>query len=205
MTGDLTVNQTPHTQDDPLAALVNATDIDHTTGPGATVQTDQSLSLQKGPFWTAVVGVLLIVFLFWSKPPFGFGFDPNDEKCIPDMHLSFMVRTPPRTLKDDDIVFWKPVGPLAYVKQEFVMKQVGGVAGDHLVIHGDKVFINGKLKVSGLALASLYHRTPAQLERDEVIPAGKIFVIGQHPHSDDSRYWGYLDTKVLEGYAFKLL
>ena len=37
------------------------------------------------------------------------------------------------------------------------------------------------------------------------MPAGKVFVIGTHPNSDDSRYWGYLEVKSLEGVAFKLL
>jgi conjugal transfer pilin signal peptidase TrbI len=155
-------------------------------------------------FWFAFAGVLLIALLFWCKPPVSLAFDPNDEKCLPDMHLSLMVHRHPARIADGDLVFWKPAGPLAYVKQAFVLKQVAGVTGDHLQIHEGHVLINGRQVVEGLALSHVYRTTPERLERDEVIPPGKLFVVGQHPHSDDSRYWGYLDAAHLEGYAIKL-
>lgn len=155
-------------------------------------------------FAIALASVLLMVFLYWVKPPVSFAFDPNDEKCLPDMRLSLMLHQRPTTVHDGDLVFWKPFGPLAYVKQRYVMKQVAGVAGDHLQIRGETVLINGKPVVQGLALARLYHATPQELQRDEVIPAGKLFVIGTHPHSDDSRYWGYLDVASVDGRALKI-
>lgn len=160
---------------------------------------------KKGPFVAAFVGALAIVFIWWSKPVVSLGFDPNDEKCLPDMRLSLMYHRPPTVLHGGDLVFWTPRAELAYIEQEFVMKQVAGVPGDHVVIKDGKVFVNGTLKVSGLALAGLYHHTPLELERDEVVPPGKVFVLGTHPHSDDSRYWGYLEIKTLDGVAFKLL
>src|SRR5262249_35130602 len=152
----------------------------------------------------AFAGVLAVVLLFWFKPPISLAFDPNDEKCLPDMHLSLMIHRHPAHIVDGDLVFWKPAGALAYVKQQVVMKQVAGVPGDHLQIRAGKVLINGHQVVEGLALAVLYQATPELLERDEVIPAGKLFVVGQHPHSDDSRYWGYLDVAQVDGFALKI-
>jgi conjugal transfer pilin signal peptidase TrbI len=156
-------------------------------------------------FVTAWLGVMLIVFLFWAKPPVSLGFDPNDEKCLPDLHLSLMVFHRPLTIHDGELVFWKPSGPLSYVKQQVVMKMVAGVPGDHLQIAGDRILVNGHLVTSGLALASFYHLPPGSFERDEIVPPGKLFVVGLHPHSDDSRYWGYLDQSSLQGFALKLL
>jgi conjugal transfer pilin signal peptidase TrbI len=158
-------------------------------------------------FAFAFVGVLMIVFLFWAKLPIAFGFDPNEEKCLPDLHLTLMVFGQPQAVHDGELVFWKPKpgSALAYVKQEVVMKVVAGIPGDHLQVAGDRILINGRLVTTGLALAGLYHRAPADLQRDEIIPRGKLFVVGLHPHSDDSRYWGYLDQSALGGHAWKLL
>jgi conjugal transfer pilin signal peptidase TrbI len=161
--------------------------------------------VQRGPFFVAVFAVMLIVWLYWSKPPYALAFDPNDEKCIPDLHLSLLHKFKPAVVRAGDLVFWLPSGAVNYVKQEFVLKQVAGVAGDHLVVKDQKLFVNGKLMVTGLPLASLYKRTPVQLERDELIPAGKVLVLGTAALSDDSRYWGYLDLGALSGVAYKLL
>lgn len=161
----------------------------------------------RGVVWFALAGVLMVVFLFWAKLPVSFGFDPNDEKCLPDLHLTLMVYGHTQSVHDGELVFWKPKAgaPLDYVKQEVVLKMVAGVPGDHLQIAGEQVLVNGRLVTTGLALASLYHRAPRELQRDEVIPPGKLFVVGLHPHSDDSRYWGYLDQSALQGFALKVL
>jgi conjugal transfer pilin signal peptidase TrbI len=167
---------------------------------------DVSLArVQRGPFLFAFLGAMAIVVLFWSKLPISLGFDPNDEKCLPDLHLALMVHHTPHAVHIGDLVFWAPRGELNYVKQQFVLKQVAGIPGDHVVIKGQEVFINGVLRASGLPLAVLYHRRADQLARDEVIPAGKVFVLGTHPRSDDSRYWGYVELGSLDGFAYKLL
>jgi conjugal transfer pilin signal peptidase TrbI len=163
------------------------------------------LRAQRGPFLFAFLGAMAIVLLFWAKLPVSVGFDPNDEKCIPDMHLSLMVHYVPRAVHDGDLVFWAPRGELSYVKQRFVLKQVAAVQGDHVVIKDQKVFVNGVLRATGLPLAALYKRRADQLERDEVVPPGAAFVLGQHPRSDDSRYWGFVSVKTLDGVAYKLL
>ena len=158
----------------------------------------------KSPFFAALFASLLIVFFFWSKPPLTLAFDPNDEKCLPGFHLALLVHLHPDRIHEGDYVFWKPAGALHYVVQEYVLKQVAGVSGDHLQIKAQDILINGRRVATGLALGSLYQRTPAQLARDEVIPRGAVFVIGTHPHSDDSRYWGYLDEKDILGVGYPL-
>ena len=160
--------------------------------------------IERGPFLFALLGALAIVVLFWAKVPVSVGFDPNDEKCLPDLHLSLMLHYRPEHVADEDLVFWAPRGELSYVKQQYVMKQVAAVQGDHVVIKGGNVFVNGQLKAKGLPLAALYQKRADELERDEVVPAGVAFVLGQHPRSDDSRYWGYIPVKNLAGVAVKI-
>jgi len=157
--------------------------------------------VRRGPFFVALLGVLLIVFLYWSTPPVSLVFDPNKEQCLPELHLGLMFHSAPSSVKAGDLVFWRPFGPLSYIRQQFVIKRVAGVAGDHLVIRNEEVSVNGVRVVSGLPLKGFYKREAIDFERDERIPSGKVFVIGTHPHSDDSRYWGYLEQTVLEGTA----
>lgn len=148
--------------------------------------------------------VLLIAMRFWGKPFVTFGYDPQAEQCLPDLHLALLVHHSPASVATGDLLFWKPSGALAGFKEEFILKQVAGVPGDHLSISGGEVRINGKPVVSGFPLASLYRRNAKDFERDEVIPKGKYFLMGVHPMSNDSRYWGYLDARDVVGFAYRL-
>lgn len=154
----------------------------------------------KRPFWLALVAVLALMRVYWFGLPFSFAFDPNAEQCLPDLHLALLVNHKPSKVAAGDLLFWKPAGALSYVKQQHVLKMVAGTPGDRLVIRDGVVLINGQRVAAGFPLArKFYHRSAQQLEKDEVIPANKYFLIGTHPNSDDSRYWGYLDAAAIEG------
>jgi conjugal transfer pilin signal peptidase TrbI len=144
---------------------------------------------QRSPFFAVFLSVLLLVACFWHKPIITFGFDPQDEKCLPDLHLALMVHHAPKVVRSGD---------------PFILKLAAGVPGDHLSIHHGVVRINGAQVVQGLPLAGAYQHTEQDFERDEVIPPGKYFLVGLHPDSNDSRYWGYLDAGQIEGFAYKV-
>ncbi|MGR9587095.1 signal peptidase I [Pandoraea sputorum] len=166
-----------------------------------------SASMARGDrrrFLLLLAIVLLIALRFWGKPLVSFGYDPQAEQCLPDLHLALLVHHSPASVNTGDLLFWKPSGALSAFKEEFILKQVAGVPGDHLSVRGGEVRINGKPVVSGFPLASLYHRDAKDFERDEVIPQGKYFLMGVHPMSNDSRYWGYLDARDVVGFAYRL-
>ena len=148
---------------------------------------------------------VVIVLLHFERMPYAFAYDPNEERCLPDLHLALLIKNKsPTGIVNGDLVFWKPADALTYVTQEFVVKQVAGIAGDRLAIKGDQVTINGSLVVTGLPLSSLYSQAIKDFERNEIIPVGKVFMIGTHPLSNDSRYWGYLNIAAIEGMAYKI-
>ena len=165
---------------------------------------DQEKKPYISSFVCALCSVLLLVFFYWSKPPFTLAFDPNDEKCLPDMHLALLMHSKPDSVHDGDYLFFKPNEALSYVKQEFVLKMVGGIPGDHLVIHDGVVSINGVVMSKSMPLASFYHKNTQGFDRDETVPEGKFFMVGTNINSDDSRYWGYLDVKDVAGHAYKV-
>ncbi|CAE6842057.1 signal peptidase I [Paraburkholderia aspalathi] len=159
---------------------------------------------ERGKFAAFLLGVLLLVVLFWSKPIVTLGFDPQSERCLPDLHLALLVHEAPQTVRDGDLLFWRPSGALAGFKEQFILKQVAGVPGDHVTIRDGKVEINGKVVVQGFPLARFYHRSANDFNRDETIPPGEFFMVGVHPLSNDSRYWGYLDAHQVAGSAYEL-
>jgi len=80
------------------------------------------------------------------------------------------------------------VGVLPNPAKQYLVKRVIGVAGDHVVCCTK----DGKLSVNGLAITEPYifaGNIPSDLKFDITVPAGKIWVMGDHRGaSADSRY-----------------
>jgi conjugal transfer pilin signal peptidase TrbI len=158
------------------------------------------------PLIVAISVILPLVAIYQYGMPVSLGYDPHEDRCLPDVHLSLLVHHRPAEINDGDMVFFdKPPGVFDWVKEKYIMKVVGGVPGDHITIKEGEVKINGKTIVSGFPLAVTYYHKPIEYyEKDEKIPPGKIFMIGYSKLSDDSRYWGYLDKNLIRGQAYKI-
>jgi conjugal transfer pilin signal peptidase TrbI len=158
------------------------------------------------PIYVAASVILLLVIVYRFGLPISFAYDTGEDTCLPDVHLSLLVHHAPSKILDGDMIYFSlPPGILEFVKAEYVMKIVAGVPGDHLVIKNETVMINGRVVASGFPLAlSDYHHGISYFEKDEIIPRGKLFMIGTNPISDDSRYWGYLDTGFVRGIGYKI-
>lgn len=160
------------------------------------------------PWLHSVFGIVCILVLLSVRMaggmPFGFAYDPNREHCLTNFHLGVFLKHHPSEVHRADLVMFLPVPALSYVREPFVLKQVAAVAGDHLVIKDQLVSVNGHPVVRGLALAGIYGQTAAALERDEIVPPGRLFVFGDADRSDDSRYWGYLESSKVVGTVARL-
>ena len=160
------------------------------------------------PWLHSVFGIcclaLLLAVRIAGGSPVGFIYDPNRLHCITDFHLGVFVKHQPSQFQRSELVMFKPVPALWYVREPFVLKRVVALPGDHLVIKGESVIVNGKEVVHGLELASVYMKSLEQLQRDEMVPDGRLFVIGDAQRSDDSRYWGYLEATKVVGTANRL-
>ncbi|OYU42753.1 MAG: hypothetical protein CFE44_22225, partial [Burkholderiales bacterium PBB4] len=42
--------------------------------------------------WLSLLVALLAMNYYWLKSPITIAFDPNDEKCLEDVHLSVLVK-----------------------------------------------------------------------------------------------------------------
>ena len=159
---------------------------------------------QQRAMWLCLFAAFMLAFFYWFKPPISLAYDPHVEKCLPDLHLALLVHFTPSTIKREDYVFWKPAGALNYIKQEFVLKRVMGIPGDHLQIKDGIVKINNSIVASGFSLLDNKKIHVSAFARDEVIPPGHVFMVGTHPRSNDSRYWGYLKTQDIVGRGYKI-
>jgi conjugal transfer pilin signal peptidase TrbI len=85
----------------------------------------------------------------------------------------------------------------AYIRgghEQTLTKRMACVAGDTLTFDGSYHYCNGVRLGQVLTMDSKHQRLLAFVWNGQV-PAGKVFVMGDHPNSFDSRYFGFLDIR----------
>jgi len=99
--------------------------------------------------------------------------------------------------KGDYVVFEAQHPIINEGRPSHLTKQVACVAGESVHFDGEKFSCDGA--VLGAVIRSTSDGRPIAVAAVEgVIPAGKIFVMGTHPRSFDSRYLGLLDESKVQ-------
>jgi signal peptidase I len=105
--------------------------------------------------------------------------------------------------KGDIVVFIYPND-----RSKDFIKRVIGIAGDKIEIKNKRIFINNKEYSDSYGVYSDNLIYPGVIQpRDNfgpvTVPQNSLFVMGDNrDESSDSRYWGFVDIKDVEGKAF---
>ncbi len=122
---------------------------------------------------------------------------------IPYFRKTIVPVTDPK--REDVIVFIYPQD-----RSKDFIKRVIGVAGDKIEMKNKKLFINGKAYADPYGVYDDPVILPADVQpRDNfgpvIVPEHALFVMGDNrDHSLDSRFWGFVDLKDVQGKAFIL-
>jgi signal peptidase I len=122
---------------------------------------------------------------------------------IPLIRKTIIPLTDPK--RGDVVVFIYPED-----RSKDFIKRVIGIGGDKIEMKNKKLFINDQLYEDPFGVyddATVY---PAEVQtRDNfgplTVPQNSLFVMGDNrDHSLDSRFWGFVDLKDVQGKAFIL-
>ncbi len=135
---------------------------------------------------TLLIGdhILVNKFIYGTPVPF------SDKKIL-------VIEQPER---GDIVVFQYPED----INKDFI-KRVIGVGGDIVEERNKVLFVNGK-PVTEPYIQHTDNSINSMEPRDNfgpyLVPGGKLFVMGDNrDQSYDSRYWGYVDLKLVRGKA----
>jgi conjugal transfer pilin signal peptidase TrbI len=116
----------------------------------------------------------------------------------------YLDKRVPSTVKKGDYVVFPFSDPIATKgAQVDVTKRVGCASGGFLRVEDRRYYCDGTYLGTALTL-TLSGRRVDNFVFNGPVPEGKVFVIGDHPASYDSRYWGLLDVRTVHDTAHPL-
>ena len=149
--------------------------------------------------FSVLIAVVLIVFIYQPVKVEGTSMEP----ALTDQERIFINKFTYRfglggIDRGDTVVFH-------YDESKSYIKRVIGLPGDRVRIDAGKVFVNDR-PLEEDYVPQQYRDAiswpPAASARDEVVPPGMYFVLGDHrSQSSDSRSWGYVPRKSIYGKA----
>ena len=155
-------------------------------------------------FWTLPLGAFVIVALAVAVLPKVTGcrwvwvHGPSVA-----MTLGLMKPGVPKELRIGDYVriVWVGVDSNGITKLKegtTIVKKVGCLPGQHLRVTVTQADCDGR-KIGHVRHKTMEGKPIAPALYDGIIPAGKVFLVGEHYYSYDSRYFGLVDRIMLTG------
>lgn len=124
--------------------------------------------------------------------------DLQEEPCLP-ARVTLVKMGRPDRLERGALVAYRTDRAGAYFPPSQIMgKRVAAVAGDRIAVRNLQLFLNDRA-VGELGLCRRKYLAEYCADRDSVVAAGHVFLLADHPHSFDSRYWGSIPATQVIG------
>lgn len=150
-----------------------------------------------------VLGLAIVLTLAYLTDRYRIGRDAQSVRSLGE-YTTFLVDRHRQSLEPGQVVAFRAKGLGPYFEDGTLMaKRIVGVPGDRVQVRpsGEKagVWINGERMVDGFMHQQDLGLSDAQMARNERVPEGAFFVLGDVPESYDSRYWGYASAEQMVG------
>ena len=155
--------------------------------------------MRKGKFKPIIIlsiFTLVSLLLLWIKQNFEIVI--NNSLSI-NKKVLIVLRT--KNVKVGDLIVFRFKGSEIAPKGLRFIKRVVCGPGDFLEVKNDEFFCNGKFLGKALEYTCKDHKKIDNFQFSGIIPKDKFFVMGETLCSYDSRYWGFVDKKSVEGKA----
>jgi conjugal transfer pilin signal peptidase TrbI len=127
------------------------------------------------------------------------GLDLGEFRCLPWRVYLVEMGRPAHLARGEYVAFIARNGVMGErFEGKLIGKKIAGLPGDRVVIKDDFASVNGKA-IGPLTLLSRLGKKSGTFDRTEIVPEGKVFVVGTEPRSYDGRYWSFLDQSYLIG------
>jgi conjugal transfer pilin signal peptidase TrbI len=145
---------------------------------------------------TGAIFGIIITYIYYPKIPYRLGL--IDSPSIYKRIVVYKIEQPNVVKKGKLYVFPFFKDTRYHKKGEIFVKYAKCLAGDKLEVKGLKYYCNGKYFASAVTKDS--KGVPVKhFIYNGIIPQDKIFMYAPHPHSYDSRYWGFLNKDKIIG------
>jgi conjugal transfer pilin signal peptidase TrbI len=156
----------------------------------------------------AVAPVLLLTILTESylAQRFSIGLDEQKVQCLLGGHRWFLIDHRDLDFQRGELMAFRSDERMApfFPKPTIFVKQIKGLPGDVIDRQGDQLRINAATVAQGFPLSQrLGIQADAALQQATLEPR-TFWVMGTHPQSFDSRYWGVVHDHQIIGKAHEL-